>query len=106
MTNSERAAWTGAGLLILGIGASVIGAAMITPACVSWSARRVRKIAGKTADRLFDNVEDAAVTMGNVAGRMQRTVRRAAKAASASSVGAAHTMGDTLIEAGKALRRA
>jgi len=82
MTNSTKAGWIGAGLLVTGAGLTMIGAALVTPVCVMWSTRMAKKLAATGTERVVQGVETASTALGTHAGRLQRQFRQAAKAAS------------------------
>ncbi len=76
MDSKEKMAITGSGLMLAGIGLGIVGAAMIVPAVVSWTAKLVEK----GADGIAGKVEDASRTVGAVAGTLHRSYNQAKKA--------------------------
>ena len=76
METKEKLAIAGAGLVVAGIGASVIGAALIAPAVFAWSTRMLEK----GADGFASKVEGASKTVGTVAGTLHRSFNEARKA--------------------------
>jgi len=61
METKQKMAIAGTGLVMAGIGLSVVGAALIVPAVFSWTVR----LAEKGADGLASRVEGASKTVGN-----------------------------------------
>jgi hypothetical protein len=76
METNQKMAITGAGLVVAGIGVSVVGAALIAPAVFAWAAR----LAEKGADNFAASVEGASRTVGTVAGTLHRSFSEAKKA--------------------------
>jgi len=76
METKEKLAIAGAGLVVAGIGASVIGAALIAPVVFAWSTRLLEK----GADGFASKVEGASKTVGTVAGTLHRSFNEARKA--------------------------
>jgi hypothetical protein len=76
MDNRQKMAIAGSGLVVAGIGLSIVGAALIVPAVFAWTTR----LAEKGADRLTAGVEGASKTIGNVAGTLHRSFNEAKKA--------------------------
>ena len=73
MESKEKMAMAGSGLIVAGIGLSVVGAAMILPAVLSWMTRLVEK----GADGFSARVEGASKTVGTVAGTLHRSFNAA-----------------------------
>lgn len=76
METNQKMAVVGSGLMIAGVGLGLMGAALIVPAVVSWTAR----IAEKRADGLAARIEGASKTIGSVAGTLQRSFHEAKRA--------------------------
>ena len=76
MESKQKMAMAGSGLIVAGIGLSVMGAAMIVPAVLSWMTRLVEK----GADGLSAKVEGASKTVGTVAGTLHRSFNEAKRA--------------------------
>lgn len=76
METKQKMAIAGSGLVVAGIGLSIVGAAMIVPAVFAWTAR----LAEKGADQLTARVEGASKTIGSVAGTLHRSFNEAKKA--------------------------
>lgn len=76
MDNQKKMAVAGAGLVVAGMGLGAIGALMIVPSVVVWSAGFLEK----SADRLLGHAERASKTVGTVAGTLQRSFSQATKA--------------------------
>ena len=76
METKHKLAITGSGLLIAGIGLSVVGAALIMPAAFTWAARLVEK----GAEGLTAKVEGASKTVGAVVGTLHRSLNEAKRA--------------------------
>ena len=75
MNGKQRMAIAGAGLVVTGVGLSVIGAVLITPAAVAWAAGLVEK----GTERLLAEVERASKTVGTAAGTLQRSFSEATR---------------------------
>lgn len=73
MERKQKMAIAGSGLIAGGIGLGIVGAAMIMPAVLEWTAR----LAGKGADGLFSRVTGASKTAGTVAGTLHRSFHAA-----------------------------
>jgi hypothetical protein len=76
METKQKMAIAGSGLVVAGIGLGIVGAALIVPAVVAWTARLVEK----GADSLTAGVEGASKTVGTVAGTLHRSFNEARKA--------------------------
>ena len=96
MTKVAKAGWIGAGMLVTGAGLTIIGAALITPVCFSWSTERVKKLATLGTERVIGGVESASTALGTTAGRVQKQFTRAAKLASEAREKASRHVGDFL----------
>lgn len=75
MNNKQKMALAGAGLMVTGVGLSVVGAILIAPALVAWAASAVEK----GTERLITEVERASKTVGSAAGTLQRSFTEAAR---------------------------
>ena len=73
MEAKEKMAIAGFGLVAAGIGLGILGAAMIVPCVVGWTARLVER----GADGLASNLEGASKTVGTVAGNLHRSFNAA-----------------------------
>lgn len=76
MRTEQKIAITGAGLVVAGFGLGVLGAMLVLPAVVVWTAGQIEK----RADRLLTHAERASRTVGTVAGTLQRSFSEAARA--------------------------
>jgi hypothetical protein len=76
METNQKMAITGSGLVVAGIGLSIVGAALIVPAVFAWAARFVEK----GADEFAAKVEGASKTVGTVAGTLHRSFNEAKRA--------------------------
>ena len=73
MESKQKMAIAGSGLIAAGIGLSMIGAVLIVPAAVAWTAGLVEK----AADGFTAKVEGASKTVGTVAGTLHRSFSEA-----------------------------
>lgn len=76
MESKQKMALAGSGLIAVGIGLGIVGAALIVPAAVAWTARLVEK----GADGFTAKVEGASKTVGTVAGTLHRSFTEAKRA--------------------------
>lgn len=76
MESKQKLAMAGSGLIVAGIGLSIVGAALIVPAVLAWTTRLVEK----GADGFTAKVEGASKTVGAVAGTLHRSFTEAKKA--------------------------
>ena len=76
MESNQKMAIAGSGLIAAGIGLGIVGAALIVPAVVAWTARIVEK----GADGFTAKVEGASKTVGTVAGTLHRSFTEAKRA--------------------------
>jgi hypothetical protein len=76
MDSKQKLAIAGTGMIAAAIGLGIVGAAMIAPAAVAWTARLVEK----GAEGLTARVEGASKTVGTVAGTLHRSFTEAKKA--------------------------
>lgn len=76
MDTKQKMAMAGSGLVVVGIGLGIVGAALIVPAAFVWTAQLFEK----GADRLASKVEGASKTVGTVAGTLHRSFNEATKA--------------------------
>ncbi len=76
MEAKEKMAIAGSGLVVAGIGLGILGAVMIVPCVVAWTAR----LAERGADGLAASVEGASKTVGTVAGNLHRSFNAAKEA--------------------------
>jgi hypothetical protein len=76
MEPKHKIAVAGAGLVAVGIGLGVVGAAMIAPAVFAWTTRMMEK----GAEGIASKFEDASKTVGTVAGTLHRSFSEATKA--------------------------
>ena len=76
MEAKEKMAIAGSGLVVAGIGLGVLGAVMIIPCLVAWTARFMER----GADGLAASVEGASKTVGTVAGTLHRSFNEAKRA--------------------------
>jgi hypothetical protein len=73
MDTKEKMAIAGSGLVVAGIGMGIVGAALIVPCVIAWTARLV----DRGADGLAAGVEGASKTVGTVAGNLHRSFNAA-----------------------------
>jgi hypothetical protein len=76
MESKHKMAIAGSGLIAAGIGLGIVGATLIVPAAVEWTARLIEK----GADRFTAKVEGASKTVGTVAGTLHRSFTEAKRA--------------------------
>jgi hypothetical protein len=76
METKQKMAIAGSGLVVVGIGLGIVGAALIVPAVFAWTAGLVEK----GADGLAAKVEGASKTVGTVAGTLHRSFTEARRA--------------------------
>ena len=76
MESKQKMAIAGSGLIVAGIGLGIVGAALIVPSVVAWTARLVEK----GAEGFNANVEGASKTIGTVAGTLHRSFNEAKRA--------------------------
>jgi hypothetical protein len=76
MESKQKMAIAGSGLMAVAIGLGIVGAALIVPAVVAWTARLVEK----GADSFTAKVEGASKTVGTIAGTLHRSFAEAKKA--------------------------
>jgi len=76
MESKQKMAIAGSGLIVAGIGLGIVGAALIVPSVVAWTARLVEK----GAEGFNDNGEGASKTIGTVAGTLHRSFSEAKRA--------------------------
>ncbi len=79
MESKQKMAIAGSGLIVGGIGLGIVGAALIVPALIEWTAQ----VVGKGAGGFFSKVEGASKTVGTVAGTLHRSFSEAKKAGAA-----------------------
>jgi hypothetical protein len=72
----QKIAIAGSSLVAAGIGLGIVGAALIVPAVLAWTAQLVEK----GADGLAARVEGASKTVGTVAGTLHRSFNEAKRA--------------------------
>lgn len=76
MESKQKMAIAGSGLIVAGIGLGIVGAALIVPSVLAWTARLVEK----GADGFTAKVEGASKTVGTVAGTLHRSFTEAKRA--------------------------
>jgi hypothetical protein len=76
METKQKMAVAGSGLVVVGIGLGIVGAALVLPAVVTWTTGLVEK----GADRLTAKVEGASKTVGTIAGTLHRSFNEAKRA--------------------------
>jgi hypothetical protein len=76
MESRQKMAMAGSGLVLAGVGLGIVGAALIVPAVVEWTARLVEK----GAEGLAAKVEGASKSVGTVAGTLHRSFNEAKRA--------------------------
>jgi hypothetical protein len=81
MDTSSKSGLIGAALIGLGCGLTIIGIAMVIPACTSWSLGFIDEAVQRGKEGLSSGVETAASLAGHVKGRAQRRFEEASKTA-------------------------
>jgi hypothetical protein len=76
METKQKMAISSAGLVVAGIGLSIVGAVLIVPAAFAWITRLVEK----GADGFTAKVEGASKTIGTFAGTLHRSFNKAKRA--------------------------
>lgn len=76
METKQKMAIAGSGLVVAGIGLGIVGAALIVPAVIDWTARVVEK----GSEGFAAKIEGASKTVGSVAGTLHRSFHEATKA--------------------------
>jgi len=76
LDKTQKMAIAGVGLVAAGAGLSLVGAALIAPAFLSWAASAVEK----GTDRLASNAERTSRIVGSVVGTLQRSFVEATRA--------------------------
>jgi hypothetical protein len=76
METRQKLAITGTGLVMAGIGLSIVGTALIAPAVFGWAADLLEK----GSDELAAKIEGASQTVGTVAGTLHRSFNEAKRA--------------------------
>lgn len=76
MESKQKMAIAGSGLIVAGIGLGIVGAALIVPSVLAWTARLVKK----GAEGFTAKVEGASKTVGTVAGTLHRSFTEAKRA--------------------------
>ena len=76
MESRQKMAMAGSGLVLAGVGLGIVGAALIVPAVVEWTARLVEK----GAEGLAAKVEGASKSVGTAAGTLHRSFNEAKRA--------------------------
>jgi hypothetical protein len=76
METKQKMAIAGSGLVMVGIGLGIAGAALIVPAVLDWAAGLLEK----GAEGFAAKVEGASQTVGTVAGTLHRSFNEAKKA--------------------------
>lgn len=96
MTRTARMGWIGAGMFLAGAGLTVIGAALLTPVCVSFTKKSVGRIAEEGANRVLASFETASAALGSTAGRVQRQFSDAIRTARESGSRVADRAADAI----------
>jgi hypothetical protein len=96
MTRTARLGWIGAGMFLAGAGLTMVGAALLTPVCISFTRRSIARIAEEGANRVLSGVETASAALGSTAGRVQRHFTEAVRSARESAANAASNASDVL----------
>ncbi len=81
MDTTSRAGLMGAALIGLGCGLTVVGIAMVVPACTNWSLGVMEEAMRRGKEGLSSGVESAASLAGHVRGRAQKKFEEASKTA-------------------------
>ena len=94
MDTTSRTGLIGAVLIGLGCGLTMVGIAMVVPACTNWSLGVMEEAVRRGRDSLSSGMESAASLAGHVKGRAQKRFDEASKAArekTAKAAGAVET---------------
>jgi len=86
MNTSSKASLIGFGLIGVGCGLTVIGVALVVPACASWSRGWLEAAFRKGKEGVISSVETAAATVGEFAGKAQHKFEEAARTARKQTV--------------------
>jgi hypothetical protein len=81
MKTNSKASLIGFGLIGVGCGLTVIGVALVVPACASLSRGWLEQAFRKGKEGVISGVESAAETIGEFAGKAQHKFEEAAKTA-------------------------
>ena len=81
MDTSSKSGLIGAALIGLGCGLTIIGIAMVVPACTNWSLGFMDEAVRRGKEGLTSGVETAASLAGQVRGRAQTKFEEASKTA-------------------------
>ena len=76
MDSKQKMAMAGSGLVLAGITLGVVGAVLIAPCVIAWTARLVEK----GTEGFAAKVEGASKTVGSVAGTLHRSFNEAKRA--------------------------
>jgi hypothetical protein len=76
MDTKRKMAFAGASMVAMGIGLSLVGAALMVPAIAEWTINAMQK----GTERLMPGLERASRTVGTVAGTLQRSFGEATRA--------------------------
>jgi len=82
----------GAGLIGIGCGLAAVGAAMVIPACTTWSLGLMGQAVKKGKDGISSGVGNAASLAGQMSGMAQRKFDEAAKTARGRTAKAAEAV--------------
>ena len=86
MDSNSKASLIGFGLIGVGCGLAVIGAAVVIPACASLSRGWLESAFRKGKEGVICGVQSAAATVGEFAGKAQHKFEEAARAARKETV--------------------
>ncbi len=81
MDSTSRSGLIGAGLIGLGCGLTMVGVALVIPACTNWSLGLMEQAVRKGKEGISSGVETAASLAGQVKGMAQRRFDEASKTA-------------------------
>lgn len=76
METKQKMACAGASMVAMGIGLSVVGAALMVPAFAEWTINAIQH----GTERLMPELERASKTVGTIAGTLQRSFGEATRA--------------------------
>jgi|GEM_PF-1487699 len=81
MDNSSKSGLLGAALIGVGCGLTMVGLALVIPACTNWSLGLMEQAVRKGKEGISSGVETAASLAGQVTGMAQKKFEEASKTA-------------------------
>jgi len=92
MDNSSRSGLIGAALIGVGCGLTVVGIALVIPACTNWSLGLMEQAVRTGKESISSGVETAATLAGQVTGIAQKKFGEASKTARQKAAKAAEVV--------------